>query len=384
VTTTVSSPAPPLPAAYTRPRTLAGENRLVQVECTDKNCSFGASPLCGNRCFASSSSNPWDVELRYCGEKGYGAFAAKDIPANTFVVEYVGDVIDKAEVARRKKLYQESGNPHFYLMEVGPNVTIDAGMAGGLARFLNHSCDPNCMTQKWQVGQETRVAMFSTRDITAGEELSYDYQWSHFGEAPWKCLCGAATCRGFLADAGAARKHRAHLRARRNGIGLDDVAAALDSGYTGAVSSEYTYMPFSQGGGAWVPVHGAKSALPPDDDRVLFHRDHRAACRASEALWGSAVSVLQRPPKDHTALEFVRSHHLQSCALRWTASCSLLGAAASARATPPAATAPPPPQAATPPDAPVCCGLEQHASEGSTKAWCRVWTTPCEVLCRMK
>ncbi len=287
----------------------------MQVECTDQNCSFGSAP-CGNRCFSSSSSNPWDVQLQYCGEKGYGAFASKAIPANTFVVEYVGDVIDKAEVARRKKLYQESGNPHFYLMEVGPNVTIDAGMAGGLARFLNHSCDPNCMTQKWQVGQETRVAMFSTRDIAEGEELSYDYQWSHFGEAPWKCLCGAATCRGFLADAGAARKHRAHLRARRNGIGLDDVAAALDSGYAGAVSELYTYMPFSKGGGAWVPTYGAKSALPEGDDSVLFHPDRKASVRPADALWGSAVSSSHHfAQQTQSLVSFICSLPQPSCVL---------------------------------------------------------------------
>jgi SET domain-containing protein len=140
------------------------------------------------------------VELRYCGEKGYGAFATQAIPADTFVVEYVGDVIDKVEVQRRKKMYQESGNPHFYLMEVGPNVTIDAGLAGGLARFLNHSCDPNCMTQKWQVGQETRVAMFSTREVAAGEELSYDYQYEVNMNPHRKlvCHCGSANCKGRL------------------------------------------------------------------------------------------------------------------------------------------------------------------------------------------
>lgn len=285
----------------------AGENRVVQVECNANNCSFGEG-ACGNRAFSTAGANPWNVELKYCGAKGWGAFATQDIPSGAFVVEYVGDVIDRAEVERRKKMYQESGNPHFYLMEIGPDVTIDAGLAGGLARFLNHSCGPNCMTQKWQVGNETRVAMFAVKDISAGEELSYDYQWCHFGESPWKCLCGAETCRGFLADAGAARKHRATLRARRKGKGLagsDEMARLAGKQPTGPVSKEATLMPLRRGGARLVPKFGARAAWDPDSDQVAYPvgQGHRAQVGPVGAIWGSTVRDVAALPCAHYACQ---------------------------------------------------------------------------------
>uniref|UniRef100_A0A0V0GQV6 Putative ovule protein n=1 Tax=Solanum chacoense TaxID=4108 RepID=A0A0V0GQV6_SOLCH len=68
---------------------------------------------------------------------------------------------------------------------------------GNLSRFLNHSCDPNCKLEKWQVEGETRIGVFAARFIEVGEPLTYDYRFVLFGSEV-KCHCGASNCQGYL------------------------------------------------------------------------------------------------------------------------------------------------------------------------------------------
>jgi len=75
---------------------------------------------------------------------------------------------------------------------------IDAGPRGNMARFINHSCDPNCYTEPWIVNGDKRIGIFSQRDIEKGEEFTYNYQFQQFGKGKTKCLCGAENCTGFL------------------------------------------------------------------------------------------------------------------------------------------------------------------------------------------
>ena len=94
---------------------------------------------------------------------------------------------------------------------------VDARHQASLSRFMNHSCDPNCTTQKWNVLGETRVAILSLRDIEAHEELTFDYQWQSYGRRNQRylierfilsiaeafsirCFCEARNCRGVLAQ----------------------------------------------------------------------------------------------------------------------------------------------------------------------------------------
>ena len=72
-----------------------------------------------------------------------------------------------------------------------------------MSRFINSSCHPNCETQKWQDAAtgETRVGIFAIRDIAEGEELTYDYNFAHFGgegTTSFTCMCGHPLCRGTL------------------------------------------------------------------------------------------------------------------------------------------------------------------------------------------
>jgi histone-lysine N-methyltransferase SETD2 len=75
---------------------------------------------------------------------------------------------------------------------------IDASRRGNLARFINHSCDPNCATQKWTVKGRTSIGIFAIKDIPSGTELTFDYKFERIGCKKQRCLCGSAKCRGWL------------------------------------------------------------------------------------------------------------------------------------------------------------------------------------------
>ncbi|XP_048459532.1 histone-lysine N-methyltransferase NSD2-like [Rhincodon typus] len=75
---------------------------------------------------------------------------------------------------------------------------IDAGPKGNYCRFMNHSCQPNCETQKWTVNGDTRVGLFSLCDIPAGTELTFNYNLDCLGNEKTICRCGAPNCSGFL------------------------------------------------------------------------------------------------------------------------------------------------------------------------------------------
>ena len=85
------------------------------------------------------------------------------------------------------------------MMALSGGEVIDATRMGGIARFINHSCDPNCHVEKWVVHDEERVGIFAMRDICAGEELSFDYKFECFDRGgAAQCLCGATNCRGYI------------------------------------------------------------------------------------------------------------------------------------------------------------------------------------------
>jgi [histone H3]-lysine4 N-trimethyltransferase ASH1L len=91
------------------------------------------------------------------------------------------------------------GQQCYYLMSFDQNMIIDA-TTGSIARFVNHSCSPNCRMIKWIVAGQPRMALFAgDRPIMSGEELTYDYNFDPFSaKNVQKCLCGAPNCRGVL------------------------------------------------------------------------------------------------------------------------------------------------------------------------------------------
>ncbi|MFT7805429.1 histone-lysine N-methyltransferase SETD2 isoform X1 [Arapaima gigas] len=168
-------------------------NRLLMIECSSR-CLNGS--YCSNRRFQMKQHADFEVILTE--NKGWGLRAAKDLAPNTFVLEYCGEVLDHKEFKARVKEYARSKNIHYYFMALKNNEIIDATLKGNCSRFMNHSCEPNCETQKWTVNGQLRVGFFTTKAVTAGTELTFDYQFQRYGKEAQKCLCGAASCRGFL------------------------------------------------------------------------------------------------------------------------------------------------------------------------------------------
>ena len=119
---------------------------------------------------------------------GSGGFAGTDIHTGTKLIQYIGEKISKAESLRRC----ESKNDYiFYLDE---EFDLDGSVETNIARFLNHSCSPNCEAQRI----DGQIWLVSLRDIRAGEELTFDYGYDleFFREHP--CRCGAPNCYGYV------------------------------------------------------------------------------------------------------------------------------------------------------------------------------------------
>ncbi|XP_078700416.1 uncharacterized protein LOC144927102 isoform X2 [Branchiostoma floridae x Branchiostoma belcheri] len=168
-------------------------NRLLMIECGPR-CLCGE--YCTNKRFQRKECSR--VEPFNCGDKGWGLRAAEDMISNQFVMEYVGEVLNFSEFKQRTKEYNRQKQHHFYFMALKNDEIIDATKKGNVSRFINHSCDPNCETQKWTVNGVLRVGFFTRRPINEGEELTFDYKFQRYGKEAQKCYCGAANCRGYL------------------------------------------------------------------------------------------------------------------------------------------------------------------------------------------
>ncbi|CAI5733003.1 unnamed protein product [Peronospora destructor] len=165
-------------------------NRAALVECVAGYCKSGDQ--CDNMRIQRGVMP--STQLFKCGKKGLGMKLLEDIKAGSFVSEYMGEIVTEQEYHMRRVLYHNE--KHRYMMVLSGGEVIDATRMGGWARFINHSCNPNCRVEKWDVNSEERCAIFALRDIVAGEELTFDYKFESFSKAEiTECLCGAPTCR---------------------------------------------------------------------------------------------------------------------------------------------------------------------------------------------
>ena len=181
-------------------------NRMVMTECVgDKskseknpywNCNAG--PSCGNRAIGQRKY----AKCRPKREqgKGWGLVVVDGVKKGGLVQEYGGEVIDEAtKEARLAEWARDHPNdPNFYIMSLEPGWYIDARVKGNLARFINHSCGPNCHLVPTNVAGNMRVAVVALRDIKPGEFLCYDYQFDTKHGDKFVCRCGAPNCRGTM------------------------------------------------------------------------------------------------------------------------------------------------------------------------------------------
>ncbi|KAL5993096.1 hypothetical protein ACLOJK_014017 [Asimina triloba] len=161
-------------------------NRMLNIECVKGTCPCG--DLCSNQQFQKRKYTKF--KWIRCGKKGYGLQLQENVSKGAFLIEYVGEVLDLHTYEARQREYAARCQKHFYFMTLNGSEVIDACAKGNLGRFINHSCDPNCRTEK----VEPSVLL-----MWQGEEVTFDYNYVRvFGAAAKKCVCGSSECRGYI------------------------------------------------------------------------------------------------------------------------------------------------------------------------------------------
>ena len=150
---------------------------------TSGNDANGAAHVAG----APSEGNEW-LEVRHSQIHGSGGFARRAIPQGTRVIEYVGKWISKSESLQRC-IAQNA-----YIFTLTEQFDLDGDVPWNPARFINHSCAPNCEAEQ----DENHIWIIALRDIAAGEELSFNYGYDLEDYREHPCRCGAANCVGFI------------------------------------------------------------------------------------------------------------------------------------------------------------------------------------------
>ncbi len=144
-------------------------------------------------------ANGLPFEVRTSPRQGMGAFATRAIPEGVRLIEYSGERLTPAEADSRYPDV-DGERHHTFLFAIDDDVVIDAAVGGNEARFINHSCDPNCDA----VIDDGRIWIETIHQVEPGEELAYDYAYvleerhTPTAKRRFPCHCGAATCRGTI------------------------------------------------------------------------------------------------------------------------------------------------------------------------------------------
>jgi SET domain-containing protein len=144
-------------------------------------------------------SSPELIVVRESPIHGMGVYAARKIKKGTRIIEYKGERISSDEADRR---YDDDAmeTHHTFLFYIDEDTCIDAANNGNEARFINHSCEPNCIAYM----ERKRVFIYALKTIGEGDELTYDYSYTREGDYQdeWKklyaCRCGSPKCRGTI------------------------------------------------------------------------------------------------------------------------------------------------------------------------------------------
>jgi len=164
-------------------------------------------------------SDPDLLEVRRSAVHGRGVFALRRIRKGTRIIEYLGERVSHQEADRRYE-HKRADDNHTFLFIVDRRIVVDAGIGGNEARFINHSCAPNCES----VIERGHIYIEALRTIEPGEELNYDYRIARERTDPpdidtiFACSCGAEHCRGSMlwprqrSERGGATVRRRHRR----------------------------------------------------------------------------------------------------------------------------------------------------------------------------
>ncbi|CAJ1966641.1 unnamed protein product [Cylindrotheca closterium] len=130
----------------------------------------------------------------------WGVFTDKEIKQNQMIVEYRGEIIGNSVAEKRELEYVKSNIGSDYMFRIDAFTVCDATKQGNVARFINHSCNPNCFTKIIYIEGIRRIVIYAKRNIDFGEELGYDYKFplEYDPEKRIECHCGARICSGYM------------------------------------------------------------------------------------------------------------------------------------------------------------------------------------------
>jgi SET domain-containing protein len=163
------------------------ENYDLKVECTNI-CTSGEQ--CTNKRIQNKNWKSVEKKQTENG-KEYGLFVKENCKKGDLIIEYVGKVVQKIN---------KSITSTVYLMTVfDEQLWINTKNMGGLAKFINHSCNPNCKLEQWEVDGLPRMCYFAIKEIKEGVKLTFDYNWEcDEDQNMTECKCRTVNCKGFI------------------------------------------------------------------------------------------------------------------------------------------------------------------------------------------
>ena len=139
------------------------------------------------------------IEVRNSNIHGKGIYAKNNIKKGTKVIEYIGEIISKKEGDKKAEIQYKLSKENnikgaVYVFELNDKQDIDGNVEDNIARFINHSCNPNC-TYKIE---NSHIWIVSIREIKKGEEITYDYGYDIEDYKDHPCKCGSLNCIGYI------------------------------------------------------------------------------------------------------------------------------------------------------------------------------------------
>ncbi|OCF54833.1 hypothetical protein L486_07488 [Kwoniella mangroviensis CBS 10435] len=174
---------------------LAGRDQNRQTQSSSINVT-------DSELFAFNQLRIRKKQLRFARSaiEGYGLYAMEMIHQGEMVCEYVGELCRAAIADVREQKYLKQGIGSSYLFRIDNDVVCDATFRGSVSRLINHSCDPSANAKIIKVNGQSKIVIYAERTLYPGEEILYDYKFPLESDPALRvpCLCGAATCRGWL------------------------------------------------------------------------------------------------------------------------------------------------------------------------------------------